>query len=192
MIREITKSWHFEPWVETTYPNPGFWSLGPSKTIDRGLKIVMSGKPFMYIFKKDKFDLDQKINQSKEVPVCLFFKDRKKYWLYKDKLYWENDNLESSDLKLLLDEKTEKRKRKIEKLKLADTTSDNEVIREPISDEVKMYVWKRDEGKCVKCGSRENLEYDHIIPVSMGGSSTARNIELLCEECNRKKGGNLL
>ncbi len=48
-------------------------------------------------------------------------------------------------------------------------------------------VWRRDEGKCATCGSRERLEYDHIIPVSKGGSNTARNIELLCEQCNRSK-----
>jgi holliday junction DNA helicase RuvB len=56
-----------------------------------------------------------------------------------------------------------------------------------ISSEVRMEVWRRDGGKCVKCGSRENLEYDHIIPIAKGGSNTARNIELLCEACNRVK-----
>ena len=52
---------------------------------------------------------------------------------------------------------------------------------------VKREVWRRDEGHCVECGSRENLEYDHIIPFSKGGSNTARNIQLLCERCNREK-----
>ena len=59
--------------------------------------------------------------------------------------------------------------------------------RERISDEIKIAVWRRDGGVCVSCGSRSNLEYDHIIPVSRGGSNTLRNIELLCEQCNRKK-----
>lgn len=59
--------------------------------------------------------------------------------------------------------------------------------REGIPSEVKREVWRRDEGKCTKCGSRENLEYDHIIPVVKGGSNTVRNIELLCETCNRAK-----
>jgi Holliday junction DNA helicase RuvB len=59
--------------------------------------------------------------------------------------------------------------------------------REGIPSEVKREVWRRDEGKCAKCGSRENLEYDHIIPVVKGGSNTVRNIELLCEACNRAK-----
>jgi hypothetical protein len=57
----------------------------------------------------------------------------------------------------------------------------------PIPAEVRREVWRRDQGRCVKCNSREKLEYDHIIPVSGGGSNTARNIELLCESCNRAK-----
>ena len=60
-----------------------------------------------------------------------------------------------------------------------------------ISSNVRKEVWNRDEGKCVRCGSREKLEYDHIIPFSKGGSNTARNIELLCEKCNRSKGAKI-
>ena len=64
--------------------------------------------------------------------------------------------------------------------------------RPPIPDDVKMFVWQRDGGKCVKCTSTRNLEYDHDIPFSLGGSTTARNLRLLCETCNRSKGGSLL
>src|SRR5713101_3983914 len=60
--------------------------------------------------------------------------------------------------------------------------------RETIPDEVRLFVWQRDGGSCVRCGSREKLEFDHIIPVADGGSSTERNVQLLCEPCNRTKG----
>jgi 5-methylcytosine-specific restriction endonuclease McrA len=60
--------------------------------------------------------------------------------------------------------------------------------RDRIPDDVRLFVWQRDEGKCVHCRSNLNLEFDHIIPVSEGGSSTARNLQLLCETCNRQKG----
>jgi 5-methylcytosine-specific restriction endonuclease McrA len=65
------------------------------------------------------------------------------------------------------------------------------VSRDPIPDGVRLFVWQRDKGCCVKCGSRERLEFDHIIPVSAGGSSTERNIQLLCESCNRSKGSTI-
>jgi HNH endonuclease len=60
-----------------------------------------------------------------------------------------------------------------------------------ITVEVRREVWRRDNGKCSNCGSQERLEFDHIIPVSVGGSNTVRNIQLLCEQCNRQKGATL-
>jgi hypothetical protein len=65
------------------------------------------------------------------------------------------------------------------------------VSREPIPETVRLFVWQRDKGQCVKCGSRERLEFDHIIPVTAGGSSTERNVQLLCETCNRSKGATI-
>jgi hypothetical protein len=64
----------------------------------------------------------------------------------------------------------------------------NEARRERIPDTVRLFVWQRDDGKCVTCGSRDKLEFDHIIPFADGGSSTERNVQLLCESCNRSKG----
>jgi hypothetical protein len=64
--------------------------------------------------------------------------------------------------------------------------------REAIPQRVRHEVWRRDQGRCVDCGSRERLEFDHIVPVSKGGSNTARNIELRCEACNRRKSASVL
>jgi hypothetical protein len=68
---------------------------------------------------------------------------------------------------------------------------DNATVREPIPEEVRFAVWRRDQGRCVRCGGQENLEFDHIIPLSNGGSNSERNVELLCETCNRKPIGPL-
>lgn len=59
--------------------------------------------------------------------------------------------------------------------------------RQPISKEIQREVWQRDQGKCVECGSREALEFDHIIAFSRGGANTVRNLQLLCGPCNRRK-----
>ena len=64
-------------------------------------------------------------------------------------------------------------------------------IRTGISKDVQSFVWKRDGGRCVECDSNENLEFDHIIPVSKGGSNTARNLQLLCEPSNRREGASI-
>ncbi|HUO05248.1 MAG TPA: HNH endonuclease signature motif containing protein [Candidatus Binataceae bacterium] len=65
------------------------------------------------------------------------------------------------------------------------------VSREPIPESVRLFVWQRDQGQCVKCGSRERLEFDHIIPIASGGGNTERNVQLLCERCNRSKGATI-
>ena len=57
-----------------------------------------------------------------------------------------------------------------------------------IPSEVKKEVWKRDKGKCVQCGSTDNLHFDHILPFVKGGTSLkAENIQLLCARHNLQK-----
>lgn len=57
-----------------------------------------------------------------------------------------------------------------------------------IPSAVKLEVWKRDKGTCVKCGSKQNLHFDHVIPYSQGGSSRdAKNIQILCSVHNLQK-----
>lgn len=59
--------------------------------------------------------------------------------------------------------------------------------RDPIPEDVKLVVWARDGGACIRCGSKESLHFDHVIPVSKGGSNEAVNVQILCQTCNLKK-----
>lgn len=45
----------------------------------------------------------------------------------------------------------------------------------------------RDGGRCVLCGSREALQFDHLIPQALGGASSYANLRLLCMKCNLQK-----
>ncbi len=47
-------------------------------------------------------------------------------------------------------------------------------------------------GKCKLCGSDQNLEVDHIIPFSLGGSNDLNNLQCLCKSCNLSKGNKIL
>lgn len=57
---------------------------------------------------------------------------------------------------------------------------------------VRRAVWARDDGRCVwrhedgtPCGSRDAIEYDHVIPYAKGGRTEYRNLRLLCRAHNR-------
>jgi len=117
---------------------------------------------------------------------------KKKWWMYLNEVYWEDEGFSAEEMKALILEKIDHKEKRVKRAitRLSHKEALNN-IREPIPDEIKMIVWQRDGGRCVHCGSREKLEYDHIIPISKGGSNTARNIQLLCEKCNRSKGPNL-
>lgn len=60
-----------------------------------------------------------------------------------------------------------------------------------IPAKVRYEVFQRDGGKCVFCGSNINIEFDHIIPFSKGGSNNTQNIRVLCQECNRRRGNDI-
>lgn len=49
-------------------------------------------------------------------------------------------------------------------------------------------VFRRDDNKCVYCGSNQNLTIDHLIPKSQNGKDSWENLVTACQKCNSKKG----
>ena len=59
------------------------------------------------------------------------------------------------------------------------------------SDKTKLAVWERQKHKCALCGKELDyvfMEGDHITPWRDGGRTTIDNCQMLCRECNRRKG----
>jgi hypothetical protein len=74
---------------------------------------------------------------------------------------------------------------------LANKHIDLEQTRQ-IPGKVKLAVFKRDQGQCIKCGSKDNLHFDHLLPYSKGGTSLKEeNIQLLCARHNLQKSAKL-
>ena len=62
------------------------------------------------------------------------------------------------------------------------------VERGRVSNKMRFAIYKRDNYRCRKCGrSTNDLEIDHIFPVSKGGKSTYDNLQTLCHRCNSLK-----
>ena len=48
------------------------------------------------------------------------------------------------------------------------------------------YIWRRDGGMCIYCGSPAQ-QVDHVVPVAKGGRTFQSNGVCACSKCNRRK-----
>jgi hypothetical protein len=131
-------------------------------------------------------DFNRQLNEPVRFSIGLF-------WLYRNRLVKVVADEPEEELALRVKHKVLSHEKALAKIQReVDAFENFERLganrRAPIPETVRMFVWQRDGGRCVTCGCQERLEYDHIIPLAAGGSSTERNIQLLCESCNRKKG----
>lgn len=58
-------------------------------------------------------------------------------------------------------------------------------------EDIKLSVWEKQSHRCAICGREfdfEEMEGDHITPWRDGGRTVEENCQLLCRECNRRKG----
>lgn len=73
-----------------------------------------------------------------------------------------------------------------------------EIPRVYVPQWAKRAVFYRDKGKCVLChkdlsglldvSEGRGIQYDHIVPLENGGLNDISNLQLLCDECNQRKG----
>lgn len=127
------------------------------------------------------------------VAVAAVADGRRRYWWFRDRFWWGDDELEADDVMALVLERERRRERQLDRARagLAGAFGPPAGARQGIPLEVKRAVWQRCGGRCVECGGDSLLEFDHVIPLAMGGSGGERNLQLLCASCNRSKGASL-
>ena len=122
-----------------------------------------------------------------ELPVLLARTRGQRWWWYLDRFWWADEGLTANDVERTVLQSDLERKRR------SDATAQARLIlvgdtgvpfpEEPVPEDVRLAVWRRDRGRCVDCGSGTNVVFDHIVPISKGGSDTALNVELRCHSC---------
>ena len=128
-----------------------------------------------------------------QTPVGLGRVGERSYWWFQRRIYSDIDNLSQSEIYALL---LTRHQREQQRIAIAQATvavgaKPQVSTRGAIPDDVKQYVWTRDGGQCRSCGSGVELQFDHVIPLALGGSSTADNLQVLCGPCNRRKGAGI-
>ena len=59
-------------------------------------------------------------------------------------------------------------------------------------EDIKLAVWESQSHRCAICGKEFDFEFmegDHITPWREGGRTVVENCQMLCRDCNRRKGG---
>ncbi|MFF2344233.1 HNH endonuclease [Pseudarthrobacter sp. NPDC058119] len=127
-------------------------------------------------------------------PMLITIVKGRRYWQFKSQFYWESEGLEPEDVYALLVTKEQVKKRRLENARSTAaivSAPRTATARQAIPNDVRTYIWERDKGTCVACGSTNEIQFDHIIPLAKGGSNNVENLELLCGPCNRSKSAGL-
>jgi 5-methylcytosine-specific restriction endonuclease McrA len=146
-------------------------------------------------------------------PVPLMEAGARRWWWYRDRFWWEDEGYGPEDVVALVADRERRARRRLDRAHAAlererapvrpagserslDRAAGRQDLasparREPLPRDVRLAVWRRDRGRCRECGDGFDLQYDHVIPLALGGASSVDNLQLLCGDCNRGKGASL-
>jgi hypothetical protein len=165
------------------------WSLSGMFT---GRYVVQCGKRTYAGVRWKNVAFEEILAAQADDPVELLRDGRRCLWYFLDRFYWDSDDLEVEDVKALVLQRIRQRERKLQTAHSLMRAEDaGRPTRVPIPSEIRRMVFERDGGRCVECDSNFDLQYDHVLPVALGGATTAQNLQLLCADCNQRKSDSL-
>jgi hypothetical protein len=180
--------------VNVVVPDRRFFSISHWRTASVGnLMLTVGSKEFVTNGTFTSEQLEKMLSNSDLYPTCFVRADERSYWKYQGKWWVDNEGLGADDVLALI---TSRQKRSDQTLRRAHSLASmaiepTQTPRGHLSAELKQYVWAKYGGACSSCGSNVELQFDHIIPVSLGGATSEENLQILCGPCNRSKGASI-
>jgi hypothetical protein len=160
------------------------WSLSRMFT---GRYAVQAGRR-LFPARWSKTAIEKVLEAQRDDPVPMLRVGKRALWYFHDHFYWDDDGLAEDDVKALVLQRERKLQRKLQSAhSLMRADENGKPTRVSIPSEVRRAVFERDGGHCLECGATFDLQYDHVLPVALGGATTVENLQLLCADCNRQK-----
>jgi 5-methylcytosine-specific restriction endonuclease McrA len=129
-------------------------------------------------------------------PVSVARSGARTWWWFENAFYWESGGYQQRDVLALIRDRQRRAAKNLDRARTLLNVDEGREQRarsrrQPIPREIRRAVFERDGGTCVDCGSNFDLQYDHVIPVALGGATSLDNLQLLCGDCNRSNGADL-
>ncbi|GAA4328428.1 HNH endonuclease signature motif containing protein [Flaviaesturariibacter amylovorans] len=80
-------------------------------------------------------------------------------------------------------EKANASKRAAEATRRARKANVRGIVRKADYDQLRVLLGD----SCLKCGSAKSVQWDHIVPLALGGMHSVENLQPLCRKCNERK-----
>ena len=130
-------------------------------------------------------------NVQHATPVLLTARNGRHWWWHRDRFWWVDSGLGASEIAstiLALDLSSQSQREGFEQAQAELAGKfDHASAEDAVPDDVRREVWIRDRGRCVDCGVASSLAFDHVLPLAVGGSNTAPNLELRCRPCQLRR-----
>jgi hypothetical protein len=129
----------------------------------------------------------QMSSAQRAAPTMVLRTKGRQWWWYRDRFWWDDAKLNAQGVEsaILDTDLTGSLQRYLleEARERAFGMAGSAMAIESIPESVRLGVWRRDLGRCVDCGSVENVHFDHVATVS-GDVPSSHDIELRCRTCS--------
>jgi hypothetical protein len=99
-------------------------------------------------------------------PVAVVRSGPRTWWWFENAFYWESGGYQQRDVLALIRDRQRRAAKHLDRARTLLNVEEGRQER-PL-----------------------DLQYDHVIPVALGGATSLENLQLLCGDCNRAKGAN--